>query len=71
MGLVKKLSDRLAGNRLSRGRTLAPIARRKIEEGLRASSFDAATAQYLRAQLPSLAKQKRHAAWALFVGNKR
>ncbi|MCD7895829.1 MAG: FkbM family methyltransferase [Planctomycetaceae bacterium] len=71
MGLVKKLSDRLAGNRLSRGRTLAPIARRKIEEGLRASSFDAPTAEYLRAHLPYLATKKRHADWALFFGKKR
>ncbi len=71
MGLVKKLKDRLAGNRLSRGRTLAPIARREIEQGLRAGAFDDRTAEYLRAHLPYLATKKRHADWALFFGKKR
>ncbi len=71
MGLLKTLGDRLSGNRLSRGRTLAPMARREIELGLRDGSFDAPTAEYLRAHLPYLAAKKRFADWALFIGNKR
>ncbi|MCC8164661.1 MAG: hypothetical protein LIQ31_00585 [Planctomycetes bacterium] len=71
MGFIKKLKDRLAGNRLSRGRTLAPIARRKIEEGLRDGTFDAPLAKYLRAHLPYLITKKRVADMALFFGKKR